>query len=136
MFQNSQFLLPGIFFLAFLFLVSVSLEPLQDVSAHIVQVEMKSAMHGNLLYASVEACPSLHECNLSFPKILIPTSNAPSFSRALGIRRLPHYNIFTTTEHPSRWIRENHVYRDQKLLDQVKVQMKRSCLQLELLERA
>lgn len=50
--------------------------------------------------------------------------NALSFSGALGIRKLPHYTIFTTTYHPSRWIRENDVYRDQKLIDRVKMHIK------------
>lgn len=106
------------FFLAS-FLVSVSLEPLQVVSAHIVQVEIKSCAW-NLLFAFVDTCPSLVQ--LLFPKDP-HTSNAPSFPGALRMR-LPHYNIFTTTYHPNRWIRENHVYRDQKLIDRVKVQMK------------
>lgn len=52
-------------------LVSVSLEPLQDVSAHIVQVEMKSYAW-NILFAFVDTCPLLLECNLFFPKILTP----------------------------------------------------------------
>lgn len=106
-------------------LVSVSLEPLQDVSAHIVQVEMKSYAW-NILFAFVDTCPLLLECNL-FSKDP-HTSNALSFSGVLRIRRLPHYKLFTTNYHPGRWIRENHVYRDQKLIDQVKVQMKRSYL--------